>query len=109
MGGDAGGVTWLEADLTRPGVQRALPGGAQGVIHLAQSRHDRTFPEGADDVVDVNVAATARLLDYARSAGAGRFVLASTATVYRRSQGPLTEDSPSISARSTRPRSEAPS
>jgi len=88
------GVEWLEADLAEAGFQRRLPGGVDAVVHLAQSRFDRDFPEHADDVVDVNVAATARLLDYARHHGAGRFVLASTASVYRRGHGPLDEDAP---------------
>jgi UDP-glucose 4-epimerase len=87
-------VEWVQGDVTRPGFQRTLPGSVDAVVHLAQSRRDRELPEHLDDVVDVNVGATARLLDYARSAGARRFVLASTATVYRASVEPLGEDAP---------------
>ena len=88
------GVSWVSGDLRREGLERGLPGSADAVVHLAQSRLDDSFPEGALDMVEVNVAATARLLDYARRAGARRFVLASTATVYEPQPGPLREDSP---------------
>ncbi len=87
-------VTWVNADVTRAGFQTSLPASADAVVHLAQSRRDRDLPEHLDDVVDVNVGATARLLDYARTAGARRFVLASSATVYRASPQPLDESSP---------------
>ena len=48
----------------------------------------------AVDIFDVNLGATARLLDYARRAGVERSVFASTATMYRPSHGPLGESSP---------------
>lgn len=55
-----------------------LPDKVDVVIHLAQSDHFRKFPEKADDVFAVNVASVARLLDYARGAGAKKFILGST-------------------------------
>lgn len=82
------------ADLADPRFDRALPSRLDAVVHLAQSPHYRSFPERASSVVDVNVAATGRLLDHARRAGAARFVLASTGTVYRPSELALTEDAP---------------
>jgi nucleoside-diphosphate-sugar epimerase len=91
---DTAGVAWVTVDVAQPGFQRSLPGQVDAVVQLAQSRHDRDLPEHVDDLVDVNVGATARLLDYARTAGARRFVLASTATVYRPSSEPLSETDP---------------
>ena len=90
------GVTWVHADLGSPELDlpRALPESVDAVVHLAHSGSYRTFPEGATDVVAINVTATARLLDYARRAGARRFVLGSTGTVYARSPEPLSEDAP---------------
>jgi nucleoside-diphosphate-sugar epimerase len=64
------------------------------VVHLAQAREHGGAVAGARETVDVNVVATARLLEHARASGAGRFVLASTATVYRPSAEPLNEDAP---------------
>jgi nucleoside-diphosphate-sugar epimerase len=62
------------------------------VIHLAQA--NVPFPEGADALFAVNVAATQRLLEHARRSGARRFVLASSGSVYGGSTRPLTEESP---------------
>ena len=84
-------MSWVIGDITKDGFERGLPADVDAVVHLAQSRFDRAFPEGALDVVDVNVGATARVLEYARSSGARQFVLASTATVYRPSGEPLDE------------------
>jgi nucleoside-diphosphate-sugar epimerase len=52
------------------------------VISLATSRRYREFPETARDLFQVNVAAAAVLLDYARRAGARQFILGSTGSVY---------------------------
>lgn len=71
-------VTWLRVDLAAEGWRARLPGRVDGVVHLAQSARFREFPSGVDDVLAVNVTATQRLLDYALSAGAEKFVLASS-------------------------------
>ena len=60
----------------------ALPQHVDVVLHLAQSEHFREFPERADHIYRVNVEATFRLLEYARRAGASRFVLASSGGIY---------------------------
>jgi nucleoside-diphosphate-sugar epimerase len=91
---EVAGVEWVSADLTAGGFDRALPDRVDAVLHLAQSSGYRNFPDQAEDVAKVNILATAALLEYARRHGAGRFVLASTATLYRRSKQPLTEDFP---------------
>jgi nucleoside-diphosphate-sugar epimerase len=81
-------VTDLAAGLRRP----ALPRHVDAVMHLAQSRHYRDFPEHANELYAVNTAATAALLEYAAEVGVGRFVLASTGTVYEPYGGRLAED-----------------
>ena len=87
-------VSWVEADLTDPGMEDALPDEVGGVVHLAQSDSDGTSDEGAEDLFAVNTESTARLLEHAGEAGARSFVLASTATVYRHSPDPIAEDGP---------------
>lgn len=72
----------------------ALPKQLDVVIHLAQSRRFRDFPDGVSDVFGVNIQATARLLDYALRAGATHFVYASSGGLYRRGEVPLTETTP---------------
>jgi nucleoside-diphosphate-sugar epimerase len=82
------------ADLTQPGFAAALPTDVDAVVHLAQARDYRHFPECAPGVVAVNVTATAALLDHAARCGAQQVLLASTATVYEPRPEPLTEESP---------------
>ncbi len=90
----AGAVEWITADLGSESFTEKLPQGVDAIIHLAQSRRSREFPEGASDMMAVNVAATARLLEFARRSGVSRFVFASTATLYQRSLEPLSERAP---------------
>jgi len=85
-----GGATALDLDLAARDWPR-LPD-VDAVVHLAQA--NVPFPEGADALFAVNVAATHRLLEHARRTGARRFVLASSGSVYGASAGPLTEESP---------------
>jgi nucleoside-diphosphate-sugar epimerase len=75
-------VTWIVGDLTDAALPAALPQRVDAVVHLAQSAHFRDFPERADDIFAVNVASTARLLDWARRAGAQHFVHASSGGIY---------------------------
>jgi UDP-glucose 4-epimerase len=85
----------VAADLTQPGFAAALPGGLDAIVHLAQAREYRNFPHCAPGVIAVNVDATAQLLQHAAQTGAGQFLLASTATIYRPAAvgtAPLRED-----------------
>ena len=82
------GFETVVADLTD---EFELPAGLDAVVHLAQSRRYREWPEGAADMYAVNVHATFRLL---ARAGAGRFVYASTGGIYAPSPAPLREDDP---------------
>jgi nucleoside-diphosphate-sugar epimerase len=84
------GVETVVCDLAADAA--ALPDRVDAVVHLAQSRRYREWPEGADDVFAVNVAATHRLLEHARRVGASHFVLASTGAVYGASDDALRED-----------------
>jgi nucleoside-diphosphate-sugar epimerase len=89
---DAVAPTRAQLDLSNP--LSGLPERVDAVVHLAQSARYREFPEGADDVLAVNVTATAALADYARRAGARCFVLASTGGVYGYGARPAREDEP---------------
>jgi len=76
------GVKWLEHDLSQPMDQARLPGRLDAIIHLAQSRHYREFPEQAKNIFDVNINGTFQLLEYARQTSVRCFILASTGGVY---------------------------
>ncbi len=88
------GVTYHEIDLSKPFSTESLPQNVDGVVHLAQSRDYREFPQRALDIFQVNVAATTELLDYAYRAGATRFILASTGGLYKPSDRIITQDTP---------------
>ena len=54
-------------DLSMPGWSNQLPEkNVDVVIHLAQSRRYREFPDGAEDMFQVNVASAFELLEWAR-------------------------------------------
>ena len=76
------GVELTEVDLSADWTHGVLPHDIDVVVHLAQSRWFRQFPERAADVFQVNLAATFRLLEYAREANVKRFVFASSGGVY---------------------------
>ena len=68
-----------------------FPDSIDSVIHLAQSPNYRRFPAAARDIFNVNVASTQMLLEYAHSAGAKQFILASTGSVYAGNSAPIEE------------------
>jgi UDP-glucose 4-epimerase len=87
-------VSWVPQDLTNALDESALPERVDAVIHLAQSERYRDFPDGAGDMMEVNVAATVRLLDYCHRAGGTSFVLASTGAIYSPGPRPVSEEDP---------------
>ena len=89
-----GVADWIEHDLASPLQPSALPGRIDAVVHLAQSRRYREFPDGAGDMFAINVQSTFSLLEYARSAGAHCFVFASTGGMYAHSYERLVETAP---------------
>lgn len=87
-------VRHLVRDLSADGFTDGLPDRVDAVVHLAQSRRFREFPDGAADVLAVNVTATERLARYAARAGATHFVYASSGGVYAPSTEPFVEEAP---------------
>ena len=87
-------VIYHKVDLAGDWTITSLPDNMDMVFHFAQSERFRDFPEHALEVFNVHVASTAKLLDYARKAGAKKFVFASTGGIYDTSHGPVNENSP---------------
>jgi UDP-glucose 4-epimerase len=84
----------IQMDLSLGLDVAALPAHIDAVMHLAQSEHYREFPDRADHIYAVNVESTFRLLEYARRAGATRFILASSGGVYGYAKDALSEVEP---------------
>jgi len=87
------GVRWVAQDLAGPLVAE-LPDKVDAIVHLAQSRLYREFPEAALDIFELNTGAALRLFDYARRVGVRKFVLASSGAVYVPGSRPLREHDP---------------
>lgn len=96
------GVQWIEHDLKQPVAGSHLPSKLDAVVHLAQSSNYRDFPAQSQDIFDVNVHSTFQLLEYARQAGAGCFVYASTGGLYGFSDHEFVEDDPVASVHADR-------
>jgi len=85
-------VSRIVADLSRPVEPASLPDRMDVIIHLAQA--NASFPEHANELFAVNTTSTQQMLDYARRAGAGQFILASTGDVYGKRVGTFAESDP---------------
>lgn len=84
-------VCWVTCDLAQGWDSASLPAHLDVIIHLAQSRRFREFPEAALDILAVNVTSTLRLLDYARRAGARQFIYTSSGGGYGQGPRPFVE------------------
>jgi nucleoside-diphosphate-sugar epimerase len=85
-------VHHISLDLSTSWDIEVLPSSVEAVIHLAQSEYFRDFPGRAIHVFQVNTASTVRMLAYAREAGARRFILASSGSVYGHGGEAFTEE-----------------
>src|ERR1700754_518520 len=56
-------------DMRQPLEPAHFPAQLDAIIHLAQSRRYRDFPEGTDDLVRINVTAPIELLNWAVRSG----------------------------------------
>lgn len=76
------GVSYLEIDFESDWKISSLPFNVDAVVHLAQSPYFRDFPNNAYKVFQVNVASTAKLLEYGHTTGIKSFVYASSGGLY---------------------------
>ncbi len=90
------GVNYRVVDFSVDWDLDALPKKAYAIFHLAQSSNFRNVPEHALDVFQVNIASTARLLDYAWRSGVKRFAYASSGGIYNGESHAFSENSPII-------------
>lgn len=67
--------------------------GIDVVLHLAQSNHYREQEKYANEIIDLNIGSTLKLLECAKNSSVEKFILASTGNVYKPSEILLNEDS----------------
>jgi nucleoside-diphosphate-sugar epimerase len=94
FGNAPSGVHWIEQDLTKPLKYSCLPKHVDGIIHLAQSKFYKQFPDSAKDIFDINIQSTFQLLEYARKAGVQHFLFASSGGIYGYSYEKFVETDP---------------
>lgn len=82
----------IVADLSKDDFIQQLPSDIEVVYHLAQSKQYRNFPDGANDMFNVNIKSTQLLLEWARLNGVKKFFYASTGNVYQPSDKILSVD-----------------
>ena len=75
-------IDWIHCDLSKPVDSSVLPGNIEVIIHLAQSRRFREFPDGAKDMFTINIQSTFDLLDYGKKIGIKHFIYASSGGIY---------------------------
>jgi nucleoside-diphosphate-sugar epimerase len=84
----------IDQNLARELDFARFPKKVDAVIHLAQSRRFREFPESLDNIFSINTHATVRLAEFARRAGAKCFIFASTGGIYAPGREMLKETDP---------------
>ena len=89
-------IEQIELDFHDSDWAQYLPEKADVLIHLAQSREYRSFPEGYPDLFAINVRATFELLEWGRKRDVEKFIFSSTANVYKEKQGLLLETDPCL-------------
>ncbi|MDA7822721.1 NAD(P)-dependent oxidoreductase [Opitutales bacterium] len=95
-GSVSGNYEDVKIDLSTNWNISALPSNIDVIFHLAQSDKFRDFPSGAPDMFQVNVNSTAKLLDYARKSGVGKFVYSSSGGIYGTGSKPFHENAPTV-------------
>jgi len=86
-------VSYREHDLTRKLDINSLPKEIDAVVHLAQSNQYRNFPDGMQDMADVNISGLVDVLEYARKANCQYFLNFSSGSVYSTNPEEQTEES----------------
>jgi UDP-glucose 4-epimerase len=82
----------IYADFTQKDFEKLLPEKVDVVAHLAQSEFFRDFPNKAQNIFDVNVSSTLKLLEYCRNAGGSNFIYASSGGIYGTSEKGFDEE-----------------
>jgi len=75
-------VEWIQQNLFYPIEEKNLPEKIDAIIHLAQSKYYRDFPERGKEIFKVNIESTLSLLEIGRKRGIKKFIYASSGGIY---------------------------
>ncbi|HKC69390.1 MAG TPA: NAD(P)-dependent oxidoreductase [Bacteroidia bacterium] len=89
---DSSNFHHIYADFTEGNFENLLPKKIDFVVHLAQSEFFRDFPDKAQNIFDVNVSSTLKLLEYCRKAEGTNFIYASSGGIYGTSEKGFDEE-----------------
>ena len=92
-------ISYLELDLSKEWDIDCLPKNIDSIYHLAQSNEFRNFPHQALDIFTVNLASTAKLLDYAYREKVKKFIFTSSGGIYGNGSKPFSEEEPFIKSK----------
>jgi nucleoside-diphosphate-sugar epimerase len=85
-------LNYIPIDFSSKFNFESLPKDIDTIIHLAQSKNYRLFPEKSLDIFSVNCSSTIQLLEYGREIGISKFIFASTGSVYSPNINPYKEN-----------------
>lgn len=85
-------ITWILSDLSGSFNTDGFPDKIDAIIHLAQSKNYKQFPDKALDIFAVNCDSTLKLLDYGKRIGIKNFIYASSGSVYQPKEGAYSEN-----------------
>jgi len=85
-------VEWICQDFSKEQSTDHFPEEIDAIIHLAQSENFKDFPNSANDIFNVNVTSTQKLLDYAKKHNVKSFLYASSGGVYGYGNFPFNEN-----------------
>jgi UDP-glucuronate 4-epimerase len=92
---DHQGFLDLEGDIRDPAIYERIPPAVDRIVHLAALAGVRPSIREPARYQSVNLEGTTRLLEFARERGIGRFVFASSSSVYGNNEKvPFSEDDP---------------
>jgi len=83
-------ITVVEMDLLNLDIAQ-LPEDMDAIYYLAQSNRFRDFPNGANDMFQVNIHAPLKIVEWARENAVKKFIYASTGGVYSNPNKPVSE------------------
>lgn len=85
------GVKYIKLNFSNNWTFNDLPKEIDIIIHAAQSLKYRQFPEESNDIFQVNINSTFKLLEYARNINVKKFLYISSGGVYKAKEGAIKE------------------